>query len=115
MVPDRQSTSGELDAIRNRIDAVDSEIGRLLAERFNLVMSTVEHKYSGTDDAPRIDAILWRMRSQAEALGVEADAVDTIYRVIIDQGLKLQADRQGSHEIGRNLDGLRAESDGSAW
>lgn len=90
---DNQSSNG-LNVIRDRIDALDAELVRLLAARIALVTSASEFKphRSAVADPARADRVLAGVRARAAECGAAPAVVDAIYRVIIDEGIKLEQD-----------------------
>lgn len=75
-----------LDEVRERIDAVDREIVRLLGERSGYVQQVVRFKRTAEDArAPaRVEQVIARVRSHADETGVDPDLVERIYRLMID-------------------------------
>jgi len=86
------ATSHDLNAIRNHIDAVDSELVRLLATRLALVVSAAGHKsdLESVADPERVSAVLERTRASAVEYGTNPSVIEEIYRVIIGQGIGLE-------------------------
>ncbi len=84
--------SHELNGIRNHIDAVDSELVRLLTTRLELVVSAAEHKPDpeSVADPERVSTVLERMRASAVQYGANPSVIEAIYRVIIGQGIELE-------------------------
>jgi len=83
----------ELIAIRDHIDAVDSELVRLLAMRLALVTSAAEYKHDreSVSDPARVEAVIARVRSLVVDHGAQADAIEAVYRAIIKEGIELEA------------------------
>ncbi len=75
-----------LDEMRGRIDAVDREIVRLLAERSGYVQQVVRFKRTADDArAPaRAEQVIARVRAHADEMGIDPDLVERIYRLMID-------------------------------
>ena len=84
--------SSSLGAIRDHIDAVDSELVKLLATRLTLVVAAAGYKsdLASVADPIRVNRVLEGVRSQAARCGADLDAVDAIFRIIIGQGIELE-------------------------
>jgi nitroreductase/chorismate mutase len=87
-----QAVSRRLVDARNEIDSVDTELVRVLSTRLALVVSASEYKSNdeSVDDATRVRSVLDHVRFHASRLGADPDVLEVIFRVIIDQGIKLQ-------------------------
>ena len=74
-----------LDEIRERIDGIDEEIVRLLAERAGYVRQAVRFKRSAEDArAPaRQEQVISRVRRLATEHGANPDLVEHVYRAMI--------------------------------
>lgn len=78
--------STDLSDLRARIDAVDTKLVELLAERMQIVARVAEHKrVSGRRirDPQREEALLAERGKQAEQLGLQSGQVEAIYRLIM--------------------------------
>jgi nitroreductase/chorismate mutase len=82
----------ELIAIRDRIDAVDSQLVTLLRMRLGLVVSAGEFKedLESVADPARVKTVLHGVRARAADCGADANAIEAIYRVIIEEGIELE-------------------------
>ena len=76
---------GSLDEVRERIDGVDREIVRLLAERGRYVGQAVRFKRNAEDArAPgRVKQVIARVRARAVEHGADPDLVEHVYRAMI--------------------------------
>jgi isochorismate pyruvate lyase len=76
---------GSLEEVRARIDAVDRELVRLLAERGGYVRQAARFKRSGDEvRAPqRAEAVVARARALAEAHGLDPAIAERVYRAMI--------------------------------
>ena len=83
----------QLRPYRERIDRLDDEIVRLLAERFQVVREVAAVK--ARDGIPvrladRIEAVCARNAAHGADLGAEADALRQIYETIVAQSCALE-------------------------
>ncbi|MFN7146473.1 MAG: chorismate mutase [Myxococcota bacterium] len=79
------------DGIRARIDAVDDALVGLLAERAALVAELWAAKAAagvGVRDPAREADVYARLRARAEAAGLDADAVERVFRAIVGVDLR---------------------------
>ncbi len=72
--------------VRSNIDRLDTAITRLLAERHHFVTEAAKFKPSvaGVVVQSRVDEIIARVRAMATELHVNPDAIEAVYRAIID-------------------------------
>ncbi len=82
-----------LKAHRQRIDALDNQIVRLLAERYGVVEQVAAIKAahgipSVLED--RVQEVIERNAQSAAALGLDPDLVRRLYRVIIDEACAME-------------------------
>jgi len=86
--PEAQSTGqvNNLEDIRQRIDGVDSEIIKLLAQRSALVSEAGKLKKSETEvrAADRVEKVIANVKQKAASAGLEPSIAEKIYRTIID-------------------------------
>lgn len=85
----------EIERMRARIDELDDQIVRLLAERTAAVRVLSEHK---SDEAAvrspdRVHQVLQRVEALAERHGMPPEIARETYRTLIDQLTRLQLDR----------------------
>jgi chorismate mutase len=84
-----------LSPYRERIDALDDQIVALLGKRFDIVREVAALK-AERGIAPilpdRIEEVVARARAKAEQEGVDPKLVEQIYRIMIDEACKLEAD-----------------------
>lgn len=80
--------------VRNRIDALDTQIVELIAERQRWVVRAGELKRGqpiDTVDAPdRVAAVIDRVRELAAQSGASPDVVERAYRGLIDGFIQLE-------------------------
>ncbi len=72
--------------VRSNIDRLDTVITRLLAERHHFVTEAAKFKPSvaGVVVPARVEEIVERVRKMAVEHGVNPDAIEAVYRCIID-------------------------------
>jgi chorismate mutase/prephenate dehydratase len=83
----------DLATLRVRIDEVDREIIRLLAERLRIVEDVVEAKLDEASpfrDREREEHLLMRLREIAVAAGLDPHQVERLYRVVMDMSVAHQ-------------------------
>jgi nitroreductase/chorismate mutase len=82
----------QLAVLRDRIDAVDSELVQLLAVRLALVISAARYKSDpeSVGDPARVSDVLAQVRLRATECGADLSAVENIYREIIHRGIQLE-------------------------
>ena len=86
-------TAPDLATLRERIEAVDREIIRLLAERLKIVEGVVEAKLAAASpfrDREREESLLARLRAIATEAGLDAHQIERLYRVIMDMSVAHQ-------------------------
>lgn len=78
--------------VRAHIDALDAQIVPLLAQRCGYVAQAARIKESVTKivDTDRIEAIIRRVRAQAQALGAPPDVLDAAYRALIAASIEFE-------------------------
>jgi chorismate mutase len=87
-------SSAELAALRARIDSVDHELLELLARRMSVVAEISAWKLSHAEpirDVPRERELLDDRRARAAALGLEPEAVEAIFALVLRAARELQA------------------------
>jgi isochorismate pyruvate lyase len=79
--------------VRHHIDRIDRQIVALLAERAVYVRQAARIKPQREDivDQSRIEDVLKKVRHYAQVHGLEADLVDAVYRLMIDQFIAQEA------------------------
>lgn len=83
----------ELTALRARIEALDTEILGLLAERLRIVDDVVAaklHAASPFRDRAREELLLARLRETAVSLGLDPHEIERLYRVVLDMSVAHQ-------------------------
>jgi nitroreductase/chorismate mutase len=85
----------QLFAIREQIDAVDSQLVPLIAARLRLVVSAAGCKSEpdSVADPARVEAVLATIAERARASGADTATMGLIYRAIIEHGITLERDR----------------------
>jgi chorismate mutase / prephenate dehydratase len=86
----------ELDAIRERLDAVDAALVDALAERHRLVLEVAHSKAAGASllrDLPREEELLTRVVARAREAGLDGFFVTRLFRDILGQSLRVQEGR----------------------
>lgn len=84
-----------LQSFRAEIDALDDDIVRLLAARFEVVRQVAAYKAEAGIPVrlpDRIEAVCKRNAEQAADLGLDPQLVDRLYRMIIDAACALEVD-----------------------
>ncbi|WP_242883337.1 chorismate mutase [Actinomadura litoris] len=81
-----------LDEVRARIDALDGELVRLLAERQELVRAAAAFKRDEQAvRAPgRVEAVVALARERAEAGGLAPDVAEAVWRAMIGAFIELE-------------------------
>ncbi len=89
-----EECSGSLDEVRERIDAADREIVRLLAEREGYVRRAASFKTTRGDvEAPaRVEAVIRKVRTLAHENGASPEMVEVVYRAMISSFISLEMD-----------------------
>ncbi len=80
-----------IDEARARIDAIDDAIVALLAERAARVDALWRHKAATgvpVKDPAREAAVFARLRARAEAVGLDPQAVERVFRAIVGARLR---------------------------
>jgi len=74
-----------LEEIRQKIDAIDSDIITLLSKRAELVSAAGKLKKSeqGVRNPKRVEQVIEKVRAKATAAGLDAAIAEEIYRTII--------------------------------
>ncbi|MBA4115185.1 MAG: CoA transferase [Rubrobacter sp.] len=85
---------GSLNEVRERIDAVDREVVRLLAEREGYVRRAALFKTTRGDvEAPaRVEAVIRKVKTLADENGASSDVVEVVYRAMISRFISLEMD-----------------------
>jgi len=82
------SSTPELDNIRKAIDGIDGALIALFAKRFDEVkkVAVEKHKHGLPAVVPaRIEAIVKRIRADAEKAGFPPDVAEKIWRLLINE------------------------------
>lgn len=88
----------DLSAIRDGIDAVDTRLVDLLAERARLVGEVVRYKrhhHMGVVDRAREERMMVRIRALATERGLDPRVAEQVLRTIIDSFTLLEAEELG--------------------
>lgn len=78
----KPSDCNNIDEIRNEIDRIDTEIIRLLGERFEFVKEVVKYKSKDKDSIvakQRYDSVIETRRRLAEENGLNPELIESIY------------------------------------
>lgn len=73
--------------VRNEIDYIDSQIVKLLSERFGYVREVVKYKEktaAGIEANDRRRAVIETRRQWAEEVGINPDVIENIYNTLIE-------------------------------
>jgi len=81
-----------LEEVREKIDRIDSEIIKLIAERGKYVVQASAFKKTETDvKAPnRVEAVISKVRSRAEEYGANPDLIEALYREMISRFIAME-------------------------
>lgn len=79
--------------VRAHIDALDDRIVALVSERCGYVAQAgrIKQQASQIVDEARIEAIVHRMRAQAQALGAPPDVLEAAYRALIQASIEFES------------------------
>lgn len=82
-----------LEEVRSNIDRIDDGIVKLITERTNYVKQATKFKKSERDvKAPdRVEAVIRKVREQAEKYGADADMTESLYREMISKFIGIEA------------------------
>lgn len=86
----------DIQALRDRIEAIDREILDALRRRMEVVDGVVEAKLDAASplrDPPREERVLARVREQAVDLGLDPHEVERLYRGLMEMSIARQEDR----------------------
>ena len=84
-----------MDELRHQIDKLDVKIIELLANRSEFIDRATELKKSNGMPAripERIESVVSNARNAAEELGLDADLVEKIWRILIDWSIQREAE-----------------------
>ena len=84
-----------MDELRHQIDKLDVKIVELLANRSEFIDRASELKKSNGMPArtpERIESVVSNARNAAEELGLDADLVEKIWRILIDWSIQREAE-----------------------
>jgi len=90
--------AGSLQEVRERIDALDAKIVPLLAERFACARDAARFK-TGAHEVPapeRAARVIANARALAAAHGAPPEAVERVYRALIDAMIDIELRLHGS-------------------
>ena len=85
---------GSMDELRGEIDRIDAELVALIARRVACIDRAVELKRAAglpARIAPRVEAVAGNARAAAAAWGLDADAVEALWRTIIEWSIAREA------------------------
>jgi isochorismate pyruvate lyase len=91
---DDADRGGNLEEVRESIDAVDREIVRLLAEREGHVRRAAHFKKTRDDvEAPkRVEEVIRKVKALADRHGANPNVVEEVYRSMISRFISLEMD-----------------------
>ncbi len=81
-----------LQAVREQIDRIDTEIIRLIAERGTYVQQASAFKKSenGVQSPARVEEVIAKVRAKAADCGANPDMVEALYREMIARFIQLE-------------------------
>ena len=85
--------TGDLTALRDRIEAIDRQLLALLADRLRVVEDVVAAKLAAASpfrDRAREELLLGRLRAHAVELGLDPHEIERLYRVVLDMSVAHQ-------------------------
>jgi len=83
----------DLAALRDRIEQIDRQIIRLIAERLQIVQGVIEAKLASASpfrDRAREESLISRLRGIAVEVGVDPHEIERLYRVVVDMSVARQ-------------------------
>jgi isochorismate pyruvate lyase len=86
--------------IRDAIDVIDQEILQLFAQRHEYVKEIVKFK-SGDEEGiiarERMELVLKQRKAWAEEMGLDAEMIDGVFRLLINKNIQIQFDIHNSN------------------
>ena len=81
-----------IEEVRANIDRIDDSIIRLIAERTDYVGQAAKFKTDAeSEKAPdRVEAVIRKVRGNAENYGADADMVESLYREMISRFIDME-------------------------
>lgn len=81
-----------LEEVRSNIDRIDNEIIKLIAERGNYVIQASKFKKNeaGVKAPDREEAVIAKVRKEAEEYGADTDMVEALYREMISRFVNME-------------------------
>ncbi|HBU6803213.1 TPA: chorismate mutase, partial [Enterobacter hormaechei] len=75
-----------IEDIRNRIDQIDSELVKMIAQRSQCVKAAAAFKsdHSGVRAPDRVQQVIDKVSKQATEIGLPAGIIEKVYRTMID-------------------------------
>ena len=88
--------------MRAEIDRVDRELIALFGERFAYVRRMAELKQDPTDadDPGRVEDVLEKVRSEAEAVGLDGELIMSMWRRLIEWNIAWESNHIGTGDDG---------------
>jgi isochorismate pyruvate lyase len=86
----------ELRALRQEIDGIDQELAALLARRFRVVDKVIALKKGLSLPAllpDRVEEVVENARKRGETLGVPADSMEKIWRLLVAETISYEETR----------------------
>jgi chorismate mutase len=98
--PTREERLGSLDEVRERIDDVDREIVRLLAEREGYVRQAARFKNARREvEAPRrVERVTEKVRALAKEYGANHEVVEATYHAMVSRFIEYEMDERNKGE-----------------
>lgn len=81
-----------LEEVRAKIDKIDNEIIKLIAERGTYVVQASNFKKDeeGVKDTARVEKVIQKVREKAEMYGANQDMVEALYREMISRFVSME-------------------------
>lgn len=81
-----------LEEVRAKIDKIDNEIIKLIAERGIYVVQASNFKKDeeGVKDAARVEKVIQKVKEKAEMYGANQDMVEALYREMITRFVSME-------------------------
>ena len=81
-----------LEQVREKIDRIDNEIIKLIAERGTYVVqaSAFKKDEEGVKDTGRVEKVISKVRAKAEEYGANPDMVEALYREMISRFVSME-------------------------
>lgn len=92
-----ESTQPQLEAVRQRIDALDRRIVELIAERQEqvLIAGSLKQDAQAVRAPDRVEQVIRKVRALATDAGASPEVVEAAYRALIAAFIELELDSSG--------------------